>query len=222
MTDMTNTIPATPPQATLRGARNLAAVLFGVLIPVVILGEAFFGLAAMQSTVLTQLKTPPGGLTMPAGRIANPSGNDYALFAMTFAESSNRMVIVNKQVLKTSVMEVGLAVVSLGLMVIVLGFETGGGAASGEVGGMKLNLQTASTGVVVFVAGAVMASAGGLMSNEYSTVGTPMFAQVGASGDQSTVETELGYYKECKQSAGRKYKDCFTDQFETLHPEAVK
>jgi hypothetical protein len=200
-------------QSTIRHARVVAIFLFGVIIPTLILGQAFLGLSTLQGTVVKQLQDAPVGLVLDAKRLDHPNGNDYALFAMTYAEASNRQITINKQVLKTCVMEVGLAVISLGLMIILLGFETGGATVAGAAGGYSVNIQTASTGVVVFLAGALMGGAGGLIPNAYSTVGTPMFAQTGQNTDQQ----EIYYYNECKNSAGQEYPQCFTEQFEALY-----
>jgi hypothetical protein len=215
-TATTSPRPASRPVAV---SRSIAIAIFGVIVPVLILGQAYLGLSAMQNSVLSQLKQPPTGLVIDTKVTPNPTGNDYALFAMSYAEASNRQIIVNKQVLKVSVMEVGLAVASLGLMLILLGFELGPTTVGGTSGGFSLNIQAASGGVVVFLAGAAMSAAGGLLSNEYTTVGTPEFAQVLSDG----VDQQLaGYYQECKQSAGAQYKDCFTDQYEILHPDLAK
>src|SRR5215831_14381993 len=85
------TVPRFAPP--IRRVRNIAAVLFGIVIPVFILGQAFLGLYALQENVLSQLSQSPSGLLIESQRLANPNGNDYALFAMTYAEASNRQVV---------------------------------------------------------------------------------------------------------------------------------
>jgi hypothetical protein len=57
---------------------------------------------------------------------------------------------------------------------IVLGIDAGGIELAGGVKeSATINLKVASSGVAVFVLGASMAAAGGLLPNKYTTLGVP-------------------------------------------------
>jgi hypothetical protein len=102
---------------------------------------------------------------------------DYALGSVVFVETSNRQVMLNKQRMKIAVMHIGFAVISVGLMLMILGIDVGGIDASGasQGGGISVAVKIASTGVLVFVIGASMATIGGILGNDYKSVGIPSF-----------------------------------------------
>ncbi|MFT4503162.1 hypothetical protein [Caballeronia sp. 15711] len=160
-------------------ARSFGVLFFGVILPVVVLFQAYMTLYAMPKTI-------PGhemDVVQTFGdvkKLASDSNiaNDYALFAMLFAEQSNKQAIVNKQLLKVVIIQVGFAVISVGLMFIILGISDGGATFGGKGGGISVDLKTGSTGLVTFVIGAAMAAGGALIPNEYTTVGAPDFAQI--------------------------------------------
>ncbi|GLS96525.1 hypothetical protein GCM10007918_38170 [Piscinibacter gummiphilus] len=104
--------------------------------------------------------------------------HDYAMAALIFVETSNRAVMVSKQQMKLAVMHIGFAVISIGLMLIALGIDAGGIDVTGQSPDSKysVSLKVASTGVLVFVIGAGMATIGGIMKTEYQTLSTPSFS----------------------------------------------
>lgn len=103
------------------------------------------------------------------------TANDYALLALADSERANLAVTINKQVMKIVVIYMGFAVMSFGIMFIVLGFTDGPVRLDGAGAGMTLNVQFSSVGAAVFVLGAAMSAGGGLLRNEYRTVGLPQF-----------------------------------------------
>jgi hypothetical protein len=105
------------------------------------------------------------------------SPNDYAMLLSTYLEASNQRVMLNKHRMKIAVINVGFAVICIGLLLLVLGVDAGGIEVSGSAKDVAtVNLKVASSGVAVFVLGAGMSAAGGLLPNEYRTVSLPGFA----------------------------------------------
>lgn len=166
-------------------ARSLAMLVFGLALPVVIAFsaerrfDAAFELvskAASRSYIVDAVNAPASKLI---------SSNDYSLIALADSERANLAVMANKQVMKIIVIYMGFAVMSFAMMFIVLGFTDSPVAASGEGAGLKLDVKFGSIGAAVFVIGAAMAAGGGLLRNDYHTVGLPYF--------QPTVASPLGF-----------------------------
>lgn len=156
-------------------ARGMATLVFGLALPVAIAVNAehrfdaalsLISNAASRSYIEDALNSPDKKLT---------SSNDYTLVALADAERANLSVMVNKQVMKIIVIYMGFAVMSFAMMFIVLGFTDSPVAAIGEGAGFKLDVRFGSIGAAVFVVGAAMAAGGGLLRNEYHTVGLPSF-----------------------------------------------
>jgi hypothetical protein len=158
--------------------RNAAILLFGIFGPIVLLFQAYTGLSSARSDLRVLSSQQSVAKALGEAKPHLGDANDYALFSMMHAERTNLAVVTNKQNLKLAVMQIGFAVISLGLMFVILGINDGGGEGEGEAGGVKFNFKTGSTGAVVFVIGAAMATAGGVMRNEYKTVEVPKFQSV--------------------------------------------
>lgn len=195
MTDASLPIPAEPIGSkppfyrSIALTRLIAIAMFGLLLPLFIAlrvdsridsAEDFVTQAASSSFIISQFEKSPGKFKTP---------NDYALVALADSERANLAVMLNKQVMKLVVIYMGFAVMSFAMMFIVLGFTDAPVLASGSGAGFSLNLQFGSIGAAVFVLGAAMAAGGGLLRNEYRTVGLPKFASGGppnfASGGPS-------------------------------------
>lgn len=155
--------------------RTIAILSFGLLFPLFIaLGvsaridkaELFVEEATNHSYVMEQFARRP---------VPFRSGNDYALIALADSERANLAVMINKQVMKLVVVYMGFAVMSFAMMFIVLGFTDAPVSASGTVSGVGFSMQFGSIGAAVFVLGAAMAAGGGLLRNDYRTVGLPAF-----------------------------------------------
>lgn len=156
-------------------ARTIAIILFGLVFPLIIAigvsgridrAEGFVERASSGSYVMEQFAKQP-----------NPfkSANDYALIALADSERANLAVMINKQVMKLVIVYMGFAVMSFAMMFIVLGITDGPVLASGAASGFKFSLQFGSIGAAVFVLGAAMSAGGGLLRNDYHTVGLPGF-----------------------------------------------
>lgn len=195
---------------TAKAVHGLAIVLLGIVVPVVVLAQAYQGLAKVSAAVGQSAPSQTPAAAMMEVKSALTSANDYALFALLSAEHANKAIVTNKQIMKIAIMQIGFAVISLGLMLLILGINEGGGQGVAGIMDLKFDFRTGSTGVVVFVVGAAMATAGGVLKNEYATVPLPGFTSPGSANDI----TARSFLNECKASAGKDYAVCFANTFE--------
>ena len=86
-----------------------------------------------------------------------------------------------------------------------------------EASGVKVDFKTASTGVLVFVVGATMATLGGILRNEYQTVGIPGYG----AGDPKAAES-LARFKSCREQHADELADCFAQGYYKINEEALK
>jgi hypothetical protein len=193
-----------------RVVHALAVVLLGIVVPIIVLAQAYTGLATLGDTVGRPAYQTAPAETLKGVQPLLRGANDYALFSVMSAEHTNQVVVTNKQVMKIAIMQIGFAVISLGLMLVILGINDGGGEGAAALVDLKFDFKTGSTGVVVFVVGAAMATAGGVLKNEYTTVPLPGYVQANAD-DGSEV---LAMYRACKDQAGAGYAACFANSFE--------
>jgi hypothetical protein len=212
---MSRELQPIPIGISVRLGRGLAVLLLGVLVPCVVLFQAYVGLTAANETVSRQLTATSPAQVFVGAAPSLRTANDYALFSFLSAEKTNQSVMLNKQVMKLSVMQLGFAVASLGMMFVVLGIRDGAVTAGGEVAAVKFDLRTGSTGLVVFLVGAGMAAAGGILSNEYRTVPTPNYIENGrisfsGAGDSDQVRQ---YYDECTEQAKASAAECFYNTY---------
>ncbi|MGA4338489.1 hypothetical protein ACI2TO_22835 [Ralstonia nicotianae] len=200
-------------------ARSAAIIILGVVLPVTVLFQAYVGLQFLNREIAGKSTQSDASAIyeMAKNRIRDPGdGNDYALFSLIYSEQSNRNTIINKQLLKVVIMQIGFAVISLGLMFIVLGINDGGATAGAEGAGLKLDFRSGSTGVVTFVVGALMATAGGVMKNEYQTVGIPQYVQ--RSKDSNNLRA-VNAFKECSTLKRGVAEECFMDSFKEINKD---
>lgn len=186
---LANVGPVNARGSTLVAVRAAAILIFGLFFPLFIaLGvsgriehaEQFVVKATNNSYIMEQFEKHPDRFR---------SGNDYALIALADSERANLAVMINKQVMKLVVVYMGFAVMSFAMMFIVLGFTDAPVSASGTVSGMAFSLQFGSIGAAVFVLGAAMAAGGGLLRNDYRTVGLPAF--LGSSSPTPEITGQL-------------------------------
>lgn len=156
-------------------ARSIAILLFGIIVPLALMFQAYTGISQIDAAVGGGIASESTAETLAKARETLRDGNDYSLFAMLSAERVNHSVVISKQRMKIVVMQIGFAVASIGLMFIMLGINDGGGAVTGQGGGIGIDFKTGSTGALVFVVGAAMATAGGVLKNEYHTADVPQF-----------------------------------------------
>jgi len=193
--------------------RGFSIAIFGVVVPVVLLIQAYVGLSALGDQVGSVVPTESAAQTFEEARVGLHDANDYALYSVISAERTNLAVVINKQVMKISVMQIGFAVISLGIMFVILGINDGGAEGGVEATGFKIDFKTSSTGAVVFVIGAAMAAAGGIMKNEYNTVPIPGYIDRGDGAAQQAHVKTIATYKECAKLETATAQECFYKLF---------
>ena len=201
--------------------KSFAVVTLGLLVPLVIMVQAYLNLGSLSDN-LSRTANPAAAMEMfTAAQKAARNGNDYALFSQVYAETANQRVLTNKQVIKVAVMQIGFAAISLGLMFVILGINDGGGDSKISFLDVKLDFRTASTGALVFVVGAAMATAGGVLRNEYTTVGAPQYVY---AGGPSQAETDsLNAYRTCKaQARPAVFGECFASLYAQVNGEQLR
>lgn len=152
-----------------------AGLVFGLLIPCVLLFYAVTGIKELPGAVEHKGSLESVVKTFSTARETLVSENDYAFLSMLAAENANQKAMLNKQVMKVTVIQIGFAVISLGLLFIVLGFNEGGVSASGGASEVTFDIKTGSTGLAAIIIGASMVTVGGLQKNEYYTVSVPLY-----------------------------------------------
>jgi hypothetical protein len=113
-------------KAALRFGRLTAFLVLGLLLPAVLLFQAHQAMGRMSdvSTDGNDIATVLQSLPPSVQQLR--SQNDYALLSIAMVEASNQRTMLTKQRMKMSVMHIGFAVISLGLMMLVMGLEAGG------------------------------------------------------------------------------------------------
>lgn len=206
-----------------------ASVVFGVVFPILILFQAYTGFASLNDDVGYKTTTSDLVVNLGEAKANIESANDYALFSLLYVEHANQKTMINKQVMKTSVMHIGFAVISIGMMLIIFGIQGGGeGGAQGtfSVQDITFDFKTGSTGVAVFCVGALMATLGGVLKNEYTTSTIPSFETVRVSTSASaglpvTYQQSLDAFKKCA-SFKENSETCFMQAFLLINKEALK
>ena len=201
--------------------QQAAIVVLGIVFPVLILAQAYLGLASLARSIDRSMRPDQVVETFRQVRPQVKSPNDYALYSEMFAENVNQTIITNKQIIKVVVIEIGFAAMSLGLMFVLLGFNDGGGEGGAAFGGIKVDFKTASTGALVFMVGAAMATAGGVLKNEYKSVPLPQYIVTDAGGPSEAETTSLEAYRKC-QSAGDEFPACFASLYGQINKEQLK
>ncbi len=164
-------------RVALQSGRIFAVLLFGLVLPSLLLFEANSAMGRMSE--LQEDKNDIGSVvaSLPTSVSQLHTNNDYAILTVAILEASNQRTMLVKQRMKMSVMHIGFAVISLGMMMILLGIEAGGVEASAGIpSGATLDIKTASAGVAAVLLGAILAAAGALVPNSYSTVSVPAYA----------------------------------------------
>jgi hypothetical protein len=108
------------------------------------------------------------------------TANEFAFISMLTAENANQKTMINKQVMKVAVMQIGFAVISIGLLFILLGFNDGGAEGRADLQGISFDFKTSSSGLVALIMGGLMATFGGVLKNDYSTVEVPKYFVIGS------------------------------------------
>ena len=206
-----------------------ASIVFGVMFPVLILFQAYTGFGTLKDDVSYKTTTTDLITNLSAAKANIESANDYALFSLLYVEHANQKTMINKQIMKTSVMHIGFAVISIGIMLIIFGIQGGGeGGAEGKFGiqDITFDFKTGSTGVAVFCVGALMATVGGVLKNEYTASTIPSFETVRVSKSSvanlpDTYQKNLDAFRKCA-SFGENAETCFMQAFLQINEDALK
>lgn len=187
-------------------AKQFVIVALGVVIPIFLLMQAYAGLSSLATDVGYVRKSENVSELFLSAKKSINNVNDYALLSLLYAEHANQKTMLNKQVMKVSIMQIGFAVLSVGMMFIVLGIKEGGAEGGIGIGEIKFDFKTGSTGLVVFVIGALMATAGGVLKNDYDTVPIPGYAYDEVKPEYWNV---IIAFRRCKrESKAEKFESC--------------
>jgi len=167
--------------------RWIALVLLGLICPLAMLAQAFIATDRLGRSLegRTTLSGFHSALPQAVTKFDRPDAYRYA--SLLFLEASNQEVVLHKQQTKIAVMNIGFAVMCLGLSCILFGFDGGGIAGEAEVASKKFKIQTASSGVAMFLLGSMLAAGGGLLANEYQTAGAPGYSDFAPAPGPATV-----------------------------------
>ena len=178
--------------------KGLLTLVFGLLLPCAVTYNAFVVTSKVMDSTLEKPSViasapgqAPGNLLTSFEAIKSHlhTKNDYVLLTALYLEQTNMKTFISKQLMKTIVIHLGFAVMSIGLCFIILGINEGGVQTGTEGGPISFNFTTGSTGLAAFVIGAAMASGGGLLSNEYKTIEVSGYIAGGVSNE--TLEQEV-------------------------------
>ncbi|WP_156168162.1 hypothetical protein [Grimontia sp. AD028] len=192
----------------------MALLLFGVVLPSIALYQAANGVDGLTEEVNSEneFKNMIDNYDEMRSLLAN--ANDYAFISLVFVESSNQKTMINKQVMKVAIINIGFAVISIGMMMIILGINDGGASGKGGFGDIVFDFRTGSTGIVVFVIGATMATLGAVMKNEYQTAGVPGYGAVLKGGGELEATKKLfTLCGEIHKGEPNEIPTCFYDEF---------
>jgi hypothetical protein len=158
-----------------------AGLILGIIIPLFLLINVITSVSSLEKEISYK-----EGFKQVADHFVNikhklKTENDYALISMLAAENANQKTMINKQVMKVAVIQIGFSVISIGLLFVVLGFNEGGIEASSGSNEFSFNVKAGSSGLAAIIIGAAMATMGGVMKNEYKTVPVPKYFSSGSS-----------------------------------------
>lgn len=176
---------ASPP--AINALKLSGTLLFGLLMPVVFLFQAYAGMAALGKMINDSAGYP---LIAQLQRLQPSlrSENDYRIAGQVLAESANQRAMINKQAMKVSAMYVGMATISLGIMLVMLGFKSDEELTiNGH--GVTVDFRKVSTGAAVFVIGACLTALAAVLPNAYATVSLPAYTYAAAASPASLPET---------------------------------
>ncbi|WP_158969834.1 hypothetical protein [Paraglaciecola sp. L3A3] len=218
----------------MQGMKYATTFFLGVIAPTLILVMAYLQIGSTSDS-LNEKTTTADVITEFKSLQDIGNGNDYQLLSLMLVEHGNIKTVENKQRMKVAVICIGFAVISVGLAVFVLGFkEPRTGPTDlhshnivGEAGGMSIDIRTSSTGVLVFVVGAIMATIGGVLPNTYQGSGIPGYIHttetsvIPAEVEEmlALLNTNHNAYKDCKQTD---IENCFETLFAELNSEYLK
>lgn len=189
--------------------KTIAVFILGLVFPVIIIFQSYMGLISLSNEYGNM--TSANLLIEDVAKFKQniKSDNDYRFVSLLYLEDKNYAVMVRKQVMKITIMQIGYATRSIGLMLIVLGFRDKEHNLAGSWDNIKLDFKTGSTGALVVVIGAIMATLGGVLKNDYNNNAIPAYQRQVYADD---VVSDI--YKGCIENAGEKAADCFLKSYE--------
>lgn len=165
---------------TVNLSKAVAVLLLGLILPFALCLQAYQAAGKLTGSfdAATDLKALSEALPPPVKNFR--SANDYATLALVYLESSNQRAMLGKQRMKVVIIHIGFAVISVGLLLVVLGIDGGGidAVGGGKDRGVSVSIRAASSGVAVFLLGALLAGGGGLLPNTYRTPDIPGFGGI--------------------------------------------
>lgn len=198
--------------------RLVAVFLFGIVFPCVVLIQAYSSVCSLREDIKYTTKLDDLPKYVNNAHSTSWSTNDYLLFSLLYVEHANQKTMINKQVMKTSIVLIGFGVISVGMMLILLGIEVGGLNGVFGIGDIKFNVVTGSTGVGVFVLGAIVATLGGVLKNDYQTSSIPPF---GSTPNLRNYNDSLSAYKSCNKQPDS-VEQCFSQIFFQINKDELK
>ena len=202
--------------------KAFGVIAFGLVFPVIVLFQAHASISALgndvsYATTLGQLSNQVSAAKSEAWDV-----NQIALYSLLYVEHANQKTMINKQLMKTSIVNIGFAVISIGMMLIVLGIEKDNNVqASGKMQGLNFDVKTGSTGVAIFLVGAVMATLGGVLKNNYKTSEIPTYTVLSKGDYSESYEKSVAAYKTCRDQK-TDFELCFTQIFFQINSSVLK
>ena len=201
--------------------RLIAITVFGIVFPVIVLFQAHGGIQSLNKDVAYTTNIVDLSSHVATATKERWKANDYALFSLLYVEHANQKTMINKQVMKTAIVNIGFAVMSIGLMLIVLGIERGGADSTVTVRDISFNIKTGSSGVAIFIVGAIMATLGGVLKNDYQTSQIPDYEHVPERPLSPALLQSREAYSKCS-TYGESFETCFAQAFFQINSEALK
>lgn len=264
-------------------SKEIATIVLGVIIPLALMFQAYSVLQKLNLRIQEKKDSPTLAATFTEFKKNLTYGNDYLLITKLHAEQVNLEVMTNKQVMKIAIINIGFAVMSVGIMFLLLGIsETGNSQPSirdvalksepvaekpsskdtinsgdltvkenassksptsepnetenknskptqpeanamqiaGEAKGVKFDIKTGSTGIAVFLLGALMATGGGLIPNEYHTGNIPGYFSHDPLQNQNLAKQGSNSLSEREQQMIKNFNICksnFSDSHELAY-----
>ncbi|WP_273426062.1 hypothetical protein [Marinobacter sp.] len=193
--------------------RLFGVLVFGVVLPGIILYQAHVSISSLKGDVSYATTLEELSDEVDSAKSENWNVNHIALYSLLYVEHANQKTMQNKQAMKASIVNIGFAVISIGMMLIVIGIESDKDIkVKGAVYDFKFDIRTGSAGVAVFLVGAVMATLGGLLKNSYQTSEIPSYTHVVKSDYSSKHEKSVSAYKACRNKSSD-FELCFAQVF---------
>ena len=167
--------------AYLFGTQVFSALFLGIILPMIVISISLYDMNRVMSSLDDRLSVQEIGdqVSGLAGKLNH--SNDYALYTVMFLERTNQSVIINKQLIRSLVIMIGLAVICIGLAFAVLGVKESGMDVNGAVQGLSFDVKAGTPGIAAIVIGGIMVTIGGVWPGQYTTNQSPSFSPMHAS-----------------------------------------